>query len=78
MSEDAMEQSLEDIGPELPKHTDGEVVHWMGRPPVKVGPLGVSVAAVGGFALGVAATLAVLALSDLVDPVVEIRRRRRA
>jgi hypothetical protein len=77
MSEDAMEESLEDVGPALPQDTNGEVVHWMDRPPMKVGPVGVSAAALGGFALGVAATLAVLALSDIVDPLVEVRRRRR-
>lgn len=43
---------------------NGELVHWMEAKPLRVGPAGVSIAAVGGFALGVGATLAVLALSD--------------
>lgn len=78
MTDDAMEESLEDVGPILPGEDDGEVVHWMNRPPPSVGPIGISATAVGAFALGVAATLAVLAFSDVVDPLVEVRRRRRS
>jgi hypothetical protein len=79
MSEDAMEESLSDIGPALPEtDTNGEIVHWMDKRGVSVGPLGVSAAALGGFALGVAATLAVLAFTDIVDPLVTVRRRRTA
>ena len=78
MSEDAMEESLSDIGPALAEPTNGEVVHWMEKPPITVGVTGASMAAVGGFALGVAATLAVLAFTELVDPLVTIRRRRTA
>src|SRR5260221_14695327 len=78
MTEDVMEETLEDVGPALPlEEDDGEVVHWMNRPPPTVGPLGISATAVGAFTLGVAATLAVLALSDLVDPIVTVRKRRR-
>ena len=78
MTDDAMEESLEDVGPTLPEEDDGEVVHWMNRPAPSVGPIGISATAVGAFALGVAATLAVLAFSDLVDPIVTVRKRRRA
>jgi hypothetical protein len=78
MSEDAMEESLSDVGPALPDtEANGEVVHWMDRPPMTLGAAGISMTAVGGFALGVAATLAVLAFTDLVDPLVTVRRRRR-
>jgi hypothetical protein len=77
MTDDAMEESLEDVGPVLPKEDGDELVHWMNRPPPRLGPLGISATAVGAFALGVAATLAVLAFSDLVDPIVTVRQRRR-
>jgi hypothetical protein len=79
MSEDAVEESLSDIGPALrDPDADGEIVHWMNKPPMTLGPAGVSMAALGGFALGVVATLAVLAFTDLVDPLVTVRRRRTA
>jgi len=78
MTQDAMEESLSDVGPALAEPTNGEVVHWMGKPPLTLGVTGASLAAVGGFALGVAATLALLAFTDLVDPLVTVRRRRRA
>lgn len=48
--------------------TNGEMVHWMDRPPIRVGPAGLSAAALGGFALGVAATLGVLALAGWIGP----------
>jgi hypothetical protein len=79
MGQDAMEESLEDVGPVLPPdQNNGEVVHWMGRKPVSVGAVGISATAAGAFALGVAATLVVLAFSDIVDPLVTVRRRRTA
>lgn len=78
MGEDAMEESLEDVGPALHEDDAGEVVHWMEKPPPTVGPVGISMTALGCFALGVGATLLVLAFSDIVDPLVEVRRRRRA
>jgi hypothetical protein len=78
MSDDAMEESLSDVGPALPADEEGgELVHWMDKPPMSLGVAGVSLTAVGGFALGVAAVLAVLAFTELVDPLVTIRRRRR-
>jgi hypothetical protein len=77
MSEDAMEESLKDVGPALgDDEGEGELVHWMQKPPLTVGVTGVSLAALGGFALGVGATLAVLAFTDIVDPLVTVRRRR--
>ena len=58
---------------------NGELVHWMESGPLRVGPAGMSLAAIGGFALGVGATLAVLALSDWLSPerVVEVPARGR-
>jgi hypothetical protein len=76
MSEDPIEESLEDAGPVLPQEDDGELVHWMEKKPLSLGPPGVSAAVLGGFALGVAATLVALALADVVDPMVVVRRRR--
>jgi len=78
MTQDAMDESLSDIGPELPGDGDGEIVHWMDKPGMSVGLLGVSAAALGGFALGALSVLAVLAFTDLVDPLVTVRRRRTA
>jgi len=78
MSEDAMEESLSDVGPALAEGDGGEIVHWMDKPPMTMGPLGVSAAALGGFALGALSVLAVLAFTDLVDPLVTVRRRRAA
>ena len=47
---------------------NGEMVHWMERKPIRVGPAGISAAALGGFAFGVAATLGVLALTGWIGP----------
>jgi hypothetical protein len=49
---------------------DGEpdIVHWMEPRPLTLGPGGVSAAAAGAFALGVAATLAALALTHWLGP----------
>jgi len=77
MTQDAMDESLSDVGPALPDGDgDGEIVHWMDKPGMSVGPLGVSAAALGGFALGALSVLALLAFTDLVDPLVTVRRRR--
>ena len=78
MSVDAMDESLADVGPELAETPEGELVHWMEPKPLSVGAVGISVTAVGAFALGVAATLVTLAIADLVDPWTLVRRRRRA
>jgi hypothetical protein len=77
MTQDAMDESLEDVGPTLPDEDGDELVHWMAKPPPSLGLLGISATALGAFTLGVAATLAVLAFSDLVDPIVTVRKRRR-
>lgn len=55
---------------------DGEMVHWMARPPLRVGVGGLSAAALGGFACGVAATLGVLALAGWIGPDRAPPRRR--
>ncbi|HEY8003505.1 MAG TPA: hypothetical protein VIE16_04715 [Phenylobacterium sp.] len=54
----------------------GELVHWMEPKPLRVGPAGATAIAVGGFALGVGATLAALALADWLSPDREIVVRR--
>jgi hypothetical protein len=75
MSEQVVEE-VEDFGQPAP---DGELVHWMEPRPLAVGPAGMSATAAGAFALGVVATLAVLALSHWLGPnrVIELRRRMR-
>lgn len=78
MSDDAMEAALADVGPELAEASDGEVVHWMDPKPMSVGAMGISLTAVGAFALGVAATLVTLAIADVVDPWTLVKRRRTA
>jgi hypothetical protein len=64
MSEQVVED-LEDLAQPAP---NGELVHWMGRKPMAVGPGGLSVAVASGFALGVAATVAVLGLGGWLAP----------
>jgi hypothetical protein len=63
----------------LPPEPNGELVHWMEPRPLSVGPAGISVAAVGAFALGAAVTVGVLALMHWLGPARELgapRRRR--
>jgi hypothetical protein len=73
MSEQVIEE-VEDLEQPAP---DGELVHWMARPPLRVGPAGVSVTAGAAFTLGVAAAVAALALMHWLGPerVVAVRRR---
>ena len=75
MSEQVVEE-VEDLGQPSP---DGELVHWMEPKPLTVGPAGVTAAAAGAFALGVVATVVVLALTHWLGPqrVVELPRRGR-
>jgi hypothetical protein len=75
MSEQVVEE-VDDLGQPTP---EGELVHWMEPKPLRVGPAGVSAAAAGAFALGVVATVAVLALTHWLGPerVVELPRRGR-
>ncbi|HEY0435784.1 MAG TPA: hypothetical protein VGC92_04040 [Phenylobacterium sp.] len=74
---DAMDESLEDIGPTLPEEDDGAVVHWMEKPPMKVGWLGLSATAVGAFSLGVVAGMAVFAFSGWLPQREYLITRRR-
>jgi hypothetical protein len=64
----------DDLGPVEP---DGEVVHWMAPKPLSVGALGISAAAAGGFALGAATAVAVLALLHWLGPEREVEAPRR-
>lgn len=65
----------EEIGLEealAPPPTDGELVHWMSRGPLRLGPAGIAATAAASFVLGVAATLGALAAWRALEP----RRRR--
>jgi hypothetical protein len=73
MSEDVLDPTEEAF--EAPP-ANGEVVHWMEAKPMAVGPAGVSAAALGGFVLGVAATLSALALAGWLGPEREVEVRR--
>ena len=77
MDNDAMDHSLEDVGPALPEDEVGEVVHWMEKPPLKVGWLGLSATAVGAFSLGMVAGLAVYAFSGWLPQREYLITRRR-
>jgi hypothetical protein len=72
------EEPVEDLGPALPEKPEREIVHWMDRKPLSVGPLGLSATAVGAFSLGMVAGMAVFALAGwLPEREVLVRRRRR-
>jgi hypothetical protein len=73
MSEDA----IQDWDEVLPHEPSGELVHWMAPKPLSIGPAGVSAAAAGAFVLGVASTLAVLALTHWLGPQREVEVPRR-
>ncbi|THD55594.1 hypothetical protein [Phenylobacterium sp.] len=62
------EQVVEDLEDLEQPAANGALVHWMDRKPLAVGPAGVSVAVASGFALGVAATVAVLGLGGWLNP----------
>lgn len=53
----------EHLDEDLVDETESEIVHWMEPKRLNLGPGAASAAAVGGFALGVLATLAALALA---------------
>jgi hypothetical protein len=76
MSEQVIEE-VDDLERPTP---DGELVHWMQRPPLRVGPTGVGVTAGAAFTLGVIAAVATLALMQWLGPerTIEVRRRVRA
>jgi hypothetical protein len=62
------EQVVEDLEDLEQPAANGQLVHWMDRKPLTVGPRGLGAAALGGFGLGVAATLVVLGLSGYLEP----------
>jgi hypothetical protein len=74
------EQVIEEVADLEQPTPDGELVHWMQRPPLRVGPAGVGVTAGAAFTLGVVAAVATLALMHWLGPerVVEVRRRTRS
>jgi hypothetical protein len=74
------EQVIEEVADLEQPTPDGELVHWMQRPPLRVGPAGVSITAGAAFTLGVVAAVATLALMHWLGPerVVEVRRRARS
>jgi hypothetical protein len=75
MSEQVVED-LEDLEQPSP---DGELVHWMEPKPLTAGPAGVAIAVATGVVLGVAGTVAVLALVGWLGPereIVALRPRR--
>jgi len=74
MSEHTEDDSAAILNPD----SNGELVHWMARRPLQVGPAGVSAAAAGAFALGVAATVTALMLLHWLDPKPLVRRRARS
>lgn len=56
---------IEDLEPEAPS---GELVHWMGRERLRLEPAGVSLAALGAFALGAAAAFGLVAAGRWLGP----------
>ncbi|MGZ3374979.1 MAG: hypothetical protein ACXU8S_00105 [Phenylobacterium sp.] len=73
------EQVIDEVEDLSQPAADGELVHWMERPPLKVGAAGVSITAGAAFTLGVVTAVGVLALAHWLGPerVVEVRRVRR-
>lgn len=66
-----MSEPLEEIGLEDALSTppsDGELVHWMARRPMRLGSTGVAATAAAAFALGVAAALGALAAYRYLEP----------
>lgn len=72
------EQVVEDVDDLEQPTPEGELIHWMDRRPLRVGPVGISATAGAAFTLGVVMTVAVLALTHWLGPQqgVEARRRR--
>ena len=60
-----VEQTYEDYDEVLPEEPNGELVQWMQPRPMSFGASAIALAAAGGFALGLAAALAVVALTRL-------------
>ncbi len=66
-----MGEPLEEIGLEEAMATppsDGELVHWMARGPMRLGASGVAATAAAAFALGIAAAFAALAAYRYLEP----------
>ena len=77
MSEQARE-GVDGIGDDVrPVAPDGELVHWMARRPLTLGPAGISATAAGAFALGAATALVALALMHRLGPEREFETPRR-
>jgi len=76
------EEVYEDLGEldrrEPPPATNGELVHWMAKKPLRVGPAGVSATAGAAFTLGVVTAVAVLALAHWLGPERTVVVRKRA
>jgi hypothetical protein len=53
---------------EPPPARNGELVHWMAKKPLRVGPMGVSATAGAAFVMGLATAVAVLALAHWLGP----------
>jgi hypothetical protein len=72
------EQVIDEIDDLQQPAPDGELVHWMDRRPLRVGPAGVGLTAGAAFTLGVVVTVGTLAFMGWLGPerVVEFRRRR--
>ena len=66
------EQIIEDVDDHAQPAANGELVHWGAPKPLRVGPAGMSATAGAGFALGVAAAVAALALFHWLGPQREI------
>jgi hypothetical protein len=67
MSEQIYDE-LDETTPAPAPAANGELVHWMDRPPLRVGPAGVSMTAGAAFAFGALAAVGVLALLHLLGP----------
>ena len=67
MSEQIYDE-LDETTPAPAPQANGELVHWMDRPKLKVGAAGVSITAGAAFALGVVTAVAVLALAHWLGP----------
>jgi hypothetical protein len=59
-----------------PPKPNGELVHWMARKPLRVGPAGVSMTAGAAFTLGAVTAVAVLALAHWLGPERTVVARR--
>ena len=76
MSEEVYDR-LGELDPLQPP-TNGELVHWMDKKPLRVGAAGVSITAGAAFTLGVVTALAVLALAHWLGPERTVAARREA